>query len=350
MSLPIPAKPVEGSGDNALNYNHAPRHEGEDLPTGWSEATHGSSPYAHYPLFTYRDRKHDFWIYRGPHAGLPALQAGSYDSGTATFGNLPAATAVAGQPFRYAVHASREDQYLGMSNNAALPGWLTIEGLSLTGIPTAGDVGSPLNLTLTVFDRYDGASVTKSLTVSVNAAGGVVAQGPLLLTSTNNYTGSIITFSNRPPYLAASPGPSNSFTMRYYYKTEPSFAWPGLASPPAAGSIVPYLRPKDGSGNFMGDPGLKTTVSLEIVYRPVWPVRDPKDGSKPLPTLPFGATLTAPQFNLPGVRDFKTAHIMYQQSVAANMSLLRVSAVLVTHAEKYADLKAPRTWTSCRAA
>jgi len=154
----------------------------------------------------------------------------------------------------------------------------------------------------------------------------VIAQLPLQISSTNTYTGSIVTFSNRPPFLAASPEPGNSFTMRFYYKTEPGFDWPGMANPPAPGSIVPYLRPSKG-GVFQGDSASKTSA-LDIVYRPVWPVRDPADASKPVPSLPFGATLTKPKFGLPGVRDWKTAHILYQQSIATNIINASVSAVL----------------------
>ena len=148
--------------------------------------------------------------------------------------------------------------------------------------------------------------------------------------------------TTRPPFLSASPAPSNSFTMRYYYKTEPSFDWPGMTNPPAAGSIVPYLRPVDpATGTFVGEAGDKQTASLEIVYRPVWPVRDPKDASKPVPTLPFGATLTMPAFNLPGVRDMRTARVLYQQSIARDIDAPDVSVVLHDATrEKYSDLAA----------
>ena len=64
----------------------------------------------------------------------------------------------------------------------------------------------------------------------------------------------------------------------------------------------------------------ESTASIDIVYRPTWPVRDPRDASKPVPTLPYGGTLAGPAFNLPGVRDFKTARILYQQSIAANVT------------------------------
>src|SRR6185503_11517402 len=98
------------------------------------------------------------------------------------------------------------------------------------------------------------------------------------------------------------------------------------ANPPPAGSIVPYLRPYSG-GTFVGDSASKTSA-LDIVYRPVWPARDPADASKPVASLPFGGTLTKPKFGLPGVRDWRTAHILYQQSIAANITNANVSAVL----------------------
>jgi hypothetical protein len=94
---------------------------------------------------------------------------------------------------------------------------------------------------------------------------------------------------------------------------------------------VPYLRPFNaGTGQYVGDPASKDTESLEIVYRPVWPVRDPKDSTKPLPSLAFGATLTVPAFGLPGVKDMKTARILYQQSIGQDVVAAEPSAILTT--------------------
>ncbi|MEY3275786.1 MAG: hypothetical protein RL153_1052, partial [Verrucomicrobiota bacterium] len=163
----------------------------------------------------------------------------------------------------------------------------------------------------------------------VVASGTASVPPALAIISTNRYTGSVVTFTNRPPFLAKSPNGSNSFTMRYYYKTEASFAWPGIVNPPAVGAIVPYLRPIDpATGAYVGDPTSELTPSLDIVYRPFWPERDPKDGTKPVPALPFAATLAKPAYGLPGVRDFKTAHVLYQQSIAADLRAEVVSAVL----------------------
>ncbi len=319
-------KPVEGSGDLAVNYNSEPTGGDGDLPGGWSSET-ASGSYSNYIRFTYRDRKENFWVYRGTHAGIPNLQAGTYNPANRTFSPLTSATAVVGTPFRFGIHASRQDEFLSLSISGA-PGWLTYSGFVLHGTPQSGDVGNH-TLQLVVRDLYDQTRITNTLALSVVAAGVPIAQAPLSILSTNLHTGSIIEFTNRAPFLAHSPAPSNSFTLRYYYKTEPSFAWPGISSPPPTGSIVPYLRRYDpNTQSYVGDAGDKATASLDIVYRPFWPVRDPKDGSKAIPTLPYGATLTKPDFNLPGVRDFKTAHIYYQQSIAADVANPHPSAVL----------------------
>ncbi len=326
MPLPLLAKPVEGSGDAAINYNKEPTGGDGDFPGGWIAAD-ATGSYSNYVRFTYRDRHEDFWVYRGLHAGLPALEIGRYDLANGLFNSVSNATAVVDQPFQFSVHVSRQDEFLGLDVIDA-PAWLGVHGLSLQGTPEAGDEGSH-NVQLVVYDLYDKTRVTNDLTLAVVTTGSVAGQDPLLISSTNSYTSTIITYSNRPPFLAQSPAPSNSFTLRYYYKTEPSFAWPGEASPPTAGSIVPYLRPiNPASGQYLGDGGAKETAALDIVYRPVWPVRDPKNSSKSLPTLPYGATLARPGFDLSGVRDFQTAHILYQQSIAADLTQTNYSAVL----------------------
>ncbi len=321
-------KPVEGSGDNAVNYNTEPTSLSGDLPVGWVEGTHAGT-YGHYKGFTYRDRNEDFWVYRGLHAGRPALEAGTYVSGTGTFIPLTNAVAAANTPFRFSLHTSRQDPYLTLTVTGQ-PGWLSIDNLSLTGTPGTNDVGVGSTLTVVVEDRFDvGAVITNVLSLSVQPEfSAVQTQSNLVIASTNPYTGNTVDFSTRPPYLAQSPNVTNSFTLQYYYKTADGFAWPGVATPPAVGSIVPYLRAVDtNTMQFVGSPDSKTEA-LEIVYRPVWPVVDPADSSKPLPTLQFGATQTEADNDLPGVRDWKTAHVLYQQSIAADMTKINYSAVL----------------------
>lgn len=336
MPLGSPAlMPVEGTGDGAINYNTESSQAGGDLPGGWTDGVDSLGPFGHYQGFTYRDRKQAFWVYRGPHAGLPPLQAGAYNPTNRTFNPLPVATAVAGQFFSYAIHVSREDKNLSLSLAASLT-WLTNSsssnpgpgpGLFLLGTPGASNIGTN-TVQVIVRDVYDQTSVTNSLTIRVVTNGTGVAQGPLVIQSTNSYTGTTLNFTNRPPFLAHSPTPTNSFTMRYYYKTQPSFDWPGVTNPPAVGAIVPYLRAFSTVNNaYIGGPFAKTNA-LDIVYRPAWPEGD---NGIPLPLLPYGQTLTEPPpggNGLPGVRDFKTANILYQQSIARNITSAAVSAVL----------------------
>ena len=335
------AKPVEGSGMYSKDYNREVRRPGADFPGGWDQGGNNGA-YSHYDSFTWTDRKNNLWVFRGTHAGQPALAAGAYVAASGTFAAMPAATAIVGEPFQCFVHASRQDENLSMVSTTPLPSWLRIEGLALRGMPEPQHVAAAQSVGLKVVDLYDGAEVTLTLSLRVLASGAVVAQARNALVSTNPYTGTQVEFTTRPPFLAASPTAANSFTMRFYYKTEPSFDWPGMENPPAPGSIVPYLRPVDGTtGAFVGDPASKATPSLDIVYRPVWPVRDPKDSSKPLPTLPFGATLAMPAFNLPGVRDMVTARVLYQQSVAKNIDVPAPSVVLHDATrEKVSDLAA----------
>ena len=339
MPLPLLGKPVEGTGDTAINYNVEPTSGSGDLPVGWLESRDSTNSFSHYRSFTYRDRKNNFWVYRGPHSGVPTLRVGNYNQVTKSFAPVSGADAVANQPFTFVLHASRQDEFLTMDTEGALPPWLSISGLTLQGTPTPADV-SMNTIKLIVHDNYLGDSATNTLTINVKASGGIVTQGTLVINSTNTYTGNVVAYSNRPPFLATSPVPSNSFTMRFYYKTEPSFAWPGVASPPPAGSIVPYLRTWDGT-NYVGDATSKDTASLDIVYRPVWPERDPKDSSKPVAKMPYGLTLTSPQLGLPGVRSFKTARVLYQQSIGANISNAAPSVVLHDSTrEKVSDLEA----------
>ena len=330
------AKPVEGTGEAAVNYNTEPSAIG-DLPGGWSTSTN-TQKYLHYSRFTYKDRKNDFWVYRGLHTGLPKLEIGTYDSGSGGFTPLSSATAVVGVSFAFNVHTSRQTEYLNLTATTA-PSWLSVNGFTLQGTPAPADAGVTI-VEIVATDLYDQTRVTNHLSLAVRSTGAVVTQAPLAITSFNSNTGSTITFTNRAPFLAKSPLAVNSFTMRFYYRTEPSFAWPGVSNPPESGSIVPYLLPINPStGQPIGDPTSKNTKSLDIVYRPFWPVQDPSDSSKPVPTLPFGATLAEPGFNLPGVRDFKTAQIYYQQSIAADIRTEIPSAVLhdPTRA-KYADI------------
>ena len=330
-------KPVVGNGDAAFSRNYEPTLSEQDLPGGWASAD-GNGIFGHYQKFTYKDRHQDLWVYRGPHAGLPTVKAGTYNASTGQIDPIGTVQVLSGVPFRVPVHASRQDEFMALNVESG-PSWVATSGLGVGGTPPAATTGD-FPVTYSVRDLYDQSSVTNQFTLHVVASGTPSVPASLAVISTNKYTGTVVTFTNRPPFLAQSPNGSNSFTMRYYYKTEASFAWPGIANPPAAGSIVPYLRPIDPVTKLaVGDPASENTPSLDIVYRPYWPERDPKDSSKPVAVLPFAATMSKPAFGLPGVRDFRTAHLLYQQSIASNLPVKVPSVVLhdPTRA-KYSDI------------
>jgi len=113
--------------------------------------------------------------------------------------------------------------------------------------------------------------------------------------------------TGRPPQLAQTAANTNSFTMKFFYKTQDGFAWPNDTTPPATGTIVPYLRPVATPG-YSGSGDSPTSAALPIVYRPVWP------GT----TLPvaFGETLTVASKGRPAIRGQSSANVLYQQSIA----------------------------------
>lgn len=202
-----------------------------------------------------------------------------------------------------------------VSNSPVLPTGLSVSvttnGIAILGTPLV--TGSNTYL-ITIQDLADNSVVTNSLSINVVSIGTPSGQSPLIVVSTNQYSGTTVAYIGRPPFLAEPAAPSNSFTMRFYYKNQAGFDWPGYTAPPV-GAIVPYLLPKNSTGNFVGDPTKKTTTSQDIVYRPVWPSL--VDG-QPLPTLYSGQTLTEPINGLPAVRGQSSVQVLYQQSIATN--------------------------------
>ena len=328
MPLPFLPQPIEiqtnGTGAAAtftrVNYNTEPSAYSGDLPANWNSlSSSDQQKYANYRSFTYRDRKDQFWVLRGVHAGLPALAGGRY-TGSTFLTNLLAATAIVGQPFTNTFHVSRPAGSLSLelaAGSPALPNGLTLNGLTLTGTPTAAN---PLtNYVFVLADQGDDARVTITLPLTVVASGTAVAQAPLVITSTNVYSQANVTYVGRPPFLASAATNTNCFTMRFYYKTQEGFAWPGDTTPPAVGSIVPYLRP----ANSTADPGAKETAALDIVYRPVWPGDPPK--------LQFGETLMAAGNNRPAVRGQTSVQLLYQQAIAQAITNSPARPAMVLH-------------------
>ncbi len=349
MPLPLLAKPVDGTvaatfyeegdvlpqgksvGDektpvvNRINYNTEPPSPGidGDAPRNTSGGkVPAPAGYSHYGEFTYEDRKGNHWVYRGLHAGAPALEAGTYD-GT-SFGPPAAATAKEGEAFSYTLHASRRPATLTMAVSSdsidALPDWLSINSLTLEGTPAGADIGAlSLKLVLTPSDGSD--AITETLAITVSADADTVGQAAMNLDYTDGAVTKVV--GNRPPSLAEVPTAENSFKMQFYYRTLEGFYWPGMSEQPAVDTIVPYLLPLDESGEPDGDASSKLTDSLEIVYRPVWPA-DTK-------VLGLSETLTEAKNGLPAVRGQSSVRVLYQQSIAAAVTSGEDAASVILH-------------------
>ena len=316
MPLPLMTPPIQGAGASAHNFNIAPAGTSGDLPANWNNLDPASA-LTNYGGFTFQDRKNNFWVYRGLHGGLPPLQVGKYAPATKTFGALTPATALVGSNFTYFLHVSRPVDGFNLAASPPLPGGLKLTGDTTNGLFIAGSPQAAGSNTYAIsITDTDGSVATALLSLNIQTNGVVVAQPPLALTSSNQYSKATVTYSNRPPFLAAAPTVSNSFTMRFYYKNQAGFDWPGVAQAPTNGAIVPYLLPFDPKNGFAGeDPTLNTTLSLDVVYRPVWPALV---NGRPIPSLYSGQTLTTPINGLAAIRGQSSALVLYQQSIATN--------------------------------
>src|SRR5262249_54891405 len=150
--------PLDSSG---VNHNTEPPNTSRDLPVNHT----ANGPFSSYARFTFEDRKHEFWVYRGPHRGLPPLQVGSYNSINNSFSPLPAASPVVQQQFAYYLHISRRLDSISVSVSN-LPVGLALSftgnGWAITGTPTIA--GSNV-CSITVSDSADDAIVTTNLTI-----------------------------------------------------------------------------------------------------------------------------------------------------------------------------------------
>ena len=302
MPLPVIPLPLQtitnltASSTNiyTTNYNAETSGAGGDLPVGWTSAE-ASGPYANYTTFTYRDRKNGFWVMRGQHNGLPTLAAGTYSTSTNGFSSTVAGGGALNVRTTNYIHTSRRIESLvtSVSPSTPLPSGVTFGALP-NGLAVYGTWTSPSSTSyqLSIADG-DGSQATVNFTFSTNKS----AQAALAL---NGFVG-------RPPVLAQTATNTNSFSMRFYYKTQDGFAWPNDTNPPPTGTIVPYLRPIASSG-YTGTGDSAVEPAQTIVYRPVWP------GSTP--AVAFGETLTVASKGRPAIRGQSSAHVLYQQSIA----------------------------------
>ncbi len=130
---------------------------------------------------------------------------------------------------------------------------------------------------------------------------------------------------------AGAPVVGKSFSMRYFYQTQPGFFYPSLAeakkAQPLLGTITPYLR-SGTPGAYVGDEvsGVVETAPasqrkeqpLDIVFNPLWPASAPE--------LNISETLTTSKRGLPAVRGQSSTEIIYQQSIALDNTQTTMAA------------------------
>ncbi len=203
-----------------------------------------------YGRFTFKDRKGYDWVYRGPHgAGLPVNS---------------------------------------ISISAVGSGYASAPLVDLVG---GGGLGA--TATATVFEG-------KVTALTVTNAGNGYTSAPTVTFTGGGGSGAV---------AIANMGPT--LNMQFYYTMAEGFYVPpegDRTTQPALGTVLPFLRPLNGSSAPVGD--AVTGDSLKIVYRPVWPTNAPE--------LRVGETLTLPKFGLPAVLNQSSAQVIYQQSIAAD--------------------------------
>lgn len=115
----------------------------------------------------------------------------------------------------------------------------------------------------------------------------------------------------RGPHSNEAAGKAE-FSLNFFYPFQASFYIPGVASQPAVGTSMPYLR-KVPDGGITDAHAIATTnisdkQSLAIRYKPNWP--------QFAPVLRMGETHTLPRFGLPAIRGQTSVSVIYEQKLA----------------------------------
>lgn len=99
--------------------------------------------------------------------------------------------------------------------------------------------------------------------------------------------------------------------VKYFYPFQQGFYIPDVATQPAVGSPMPYLRIYDTAAqSWIGSATGVAGQSMEIFFEPKWPAF--------APVLNLGETLTTPNRGLPAVRGQTSLEVIYDQSIANN--------------------------------
>ncbi len=274
-----------------------------------------------YTKFTFKDRKGYDWVYRGPHtdaasSGLPAsapLANTEFNTGSKgywTASSNIATPTVSTSTGTFASSATGNGD--AMFYTSGLP---SFAGNSVPTIQIRMKASANVSTQLFWGNEDGGTSEARSLRVDYTGAGAWQTLSFSVSTS-SNWAGKTINLLRFDPVTAVgqtfeidwirASAAVPALGMQWYYTMREDFWIPGLATQPAEGTILPYLRPKNSDGTYAGDP--VTGTAFTVTYRPAWP--------SDAPNMSVGETLTLANHGLPAVRGQTSALVLYQQSVA----------------------------------
>ena len=272
-----------------------------------------------YTVFTFKDRKGYDWVYRGPHddaaaAGLPAyapLVNSEFDTAndrSIWTQNTNTGTITVANGLFSGVATGNGDAQIYTS------GLTSFAGSSVPVIQIRMKASTNVTVQLFWANEDGGFGGNRALTVNYTGAGSLQTLS-FALSGLTDWQGKTITALRIDPVTATGQtfdidwiraSSTTALGMQFYYTMRSDFVFPGRTQP-AAGTVLPYLRPIVG-GVYQGD--AVTGTPLTVLYRPQWPASSP--------TLSTAETLTLPKFGLPAVRGQTSARILYQQSIALN--------------------------------
>ena len=315
MPLPKLALPVDSATGLTKNTEVTP-----NLDSYPPESLASGAPSA-YTKFTFKDRKGYDWVYRGPHddaasSGLPVsapLVNAEFNTGSRGIwtqsGNIatPTVSTAAGTFASSATNNGDAQVYTS--------GLTPFAGNSVPSLQIRFKASANVSTQLFWGNEDGGFSGSRSLTVSYTGAGAWQTL-TFALSGVTGWAGKTINALRFDPVTVAgqtfeidwirASAAVPALGMQWYYTMRDGFWIPGRSAQPAEGTILPYLRPKNSDGSFVGDP--VTGTALTVTYRPAWPSN--------VPTMSVGETLTLANHGLPAVRGQTSAVVLYQQSVA----------------------------------
>jgi len=331
MPLAVMPPPLRPDG-TSRNLEVTPDHldPAVNIPPG------GLGELAHYNRFTYEDRKGLKWIYRGQHnpdANLPALGMKFYYATLAGFAYPNPVTGIDEAPapgtLTPFLHDGLEgDKKTGTSITVGYrPYWPdlgTRYGLSAQYFNSSEVSGPPaltrLDPTLDFFWAA-GTSPAPQVNSTVFAARWT---GYVIIPRTGDYTFHIETDEGSRFWLGntdadpisdtwMSPGATNHSTQPRRFET--------------GQRVTVRFDFLQTSGNAVArfkwtGPGIPESAIPQTALLPA------DTNAVEVPTLQFAETLVKPKFGLPGLDGASSAHILYQQSVARNVTTAQQSAVL----------------------